>query len=586
MPYKKWDFENPVEKDMSLVAVYDCSPDWGSITYNDGGESKTYEFKDETDFRQLYGTSTSTAADFKFYDVTVPRANVTGISIGKNVKNIDNYFAIRCSNLVNLEFPVEINTIGNYFLYYNTSFNQELNLPNGLKTIGASFMAYCTGFNSPVNFNDELEAIGSSFLYNCSSFNSAINFNYRLRTIDSSFLGGCTKFDQEIIVHNDLMSLGTAFLTGCSSFNSRINVTEHLQTFVPNSFLANCTKFNQSIVLRDTITSIGDNFISSGITSSSVFNQPLTLPLGLLSIGKEFLCGTAFNQPIDLPDSIKTIGGYFLSCTNFNQPLTLPSGITSIENSFLATSDFNHPLTIPEGVISIGTNFLGQTWVRNSSMHFNQPIKFPSTLKTIGTFFLEYQSDFNQPLDFPEGLEKVEFQGFLRNGYKFNQPLDLSKFSTVNSQGLVDFAANWYSYDQDIVLPSTLTKICLLYSSGYGNFTNMTHMTHNIVIPSSVTEYTANYNSGTAAFLISLSATSSSAGQGFKGTIIFDTEADPAPVSSQAKFAFAYEASWKDIYCTYKIAGSGAEKVKAAYPDSDTASPYRKLVIVDDPRKK
>jgi hypothetical protein len=95
------------------------------------------------------------------------------------------------------------------------------------------------------------------------------------------------------------------------------------------------------------------------------FNQPLTLPSSLSSIGDYFMYYCyAFNQPLTLPSGVSSIGDYFMSeCYAFNQVLTLPSSLSSIGGSFMFNCfTFNQPLTLPSELSSIGTGFMRECY--------------------------------------------------------------------------------------------------------------------------------------------------------------------------------------------------------------------------------
>lgn len=102
-----------------------------------------------------------------------------------------------------------------------------------------------------------------------------------------------------------------------------------------------------------------------------------------------------FNKPINL-SSIEKIGGGFLmgysqNFRQFNQPLTFPSTLKSIGANFLAGTGtgatdtnnvFNQPITLNEGLQSIGGSFLAY------AIRFNQNITIPSTVTSIGAYFM------------------------------------------------------------------------------------------------------------------------------------------------------------------------------------------------------
>jgi hypothetical protein len=95
----------------------------------------------------------------------------------------------------------------------------------------------------------------------------------------------------------------------------------------------NCFAFNQVLTLPSSLSSIGNDFMRA----CYAFNQVLTLPSELSSIGIRFMYNCyAFNQVLTLPSSLSSIGIRFMNnCYAFNQPLTLPSSLSSIGDNFM-----------------------------------------------------------------------------------------------------------------------------------------------------------------------------------------------------------------------------------------------------------
>lgn len=556
MPYKRWDFENPVEKNTNLVAVYDCSPDWGSITYLDGGQEKTYEFKDEVDFNVLYSPSYSTTTDFKFYDVTVARNNVKKIVVGKNVVAIGNNFAVQCKSLTELELPRSLVSIGNWFLYYASS------------------------FNSPIVFSDTLTKIGDSFLRACSVFDQPITLPSNIDGVGDYFLSGCSKFNSKVTIENNSLKIGSYFLDSCYAFNTEIILPSEWVS-IPDRFLSDCQKFNQDIIIPDGVTTIGHSFLFD----CYVFNRPILLPPNLKVIGSHFLYKCrAFNYPIELPASVVSLGGYYLyGCEVYNYPVEIPKSMTTIPDCFLGNMRaFNQPLELHEGITAIGFGFLGRIETDTGDAgSYNQPIHFPTTLKTIGVGLLSGQSKFNHPLEFPDGLEYFYGDRLLANGNSFNQPLDLAKMRFSDSSGMYGFACDWFSYDQDIVIPNTITTLSQTSNTWGVSFTNLLSMKHNIYLPASLA--TPRVSSSNRSFLsCTLSNPEYYNGVGFDGILVIDNTT--APTTSNYNYALSYQYEQAFLKApAIKLAGPGAAAWKAAFPDRDSA-PFRKLVIVDDPR--
>lgn len=281
--------------------------DWGSITYDDNGTSRTATLRGLGDFMSLCGTSSTRAVTAGAATTTIDK--VTGVTVGTDVDGIPDNFLRAAAALTSLSLPSGVKSIGSYFLAQGT-FNFPITLPSSLKSIGNYFMSQCQSFNSSITLPSGIESIGVQFMAGCTLFNQSVD------------------------------------LSACTSLGS-----------IANNFLQACNSFNSSITLPNTITSIENNFLQA----CTSFNFPITLPSGLTTIGTNFLANcTSFNSSITLPSGLTTVGGSFLSgCTSFNFPITLPSGLTTIGTNFLASCiSFNKDITLPDTITSIGASFL------------------------------------------------------------------------------------------------------------------------------------------------------------------------------------------------------------------------------------
>lgn len=642
MAYKKWNFDDPVEKDMSLFAVYNCGPDWGYVTYDlgDGNGEQKYEFKDETDFNKLYSTSLDDTSDFSFYGVKFTRAKLRKICVGRNIKEIKNNFCVNCHYRTEVELHDDIESIGNYFLAYrqygggnNNWFFTGNKLPLSLKTIGSGFLYYDSRYNNPLAFPDGLESIGSSFMTGYTS---------------SGISSYTQRFNQDIILPDSVKSIGNNFLYYGNSFNSRIRLPKNLAA-IPDYFMYNCKSFNQTITMPEECASIGRSFLGS----CSVFNQPIIFPKGLKIIGDYFMSGcSVYNYPITPPDTVESIGVSFMgSCTKLNSAVYIPNNekLTRINDSFLSSCNaFNQLLTIPDNIAEIGESFLSGCWafdqllkipkkvtaLANSFMSncqaFNQPIMgniIHENIVSLGTSFMYNCYVLNQPIELPKEMTSIPnsfisgwrsynlpLDGVLREGitsigsyflseaYVFNQPVEWpSTLTSLNgarllycarsfnqpfelpdcvSATLQSFMSGWYSFDaNDIELPATVTTLTYGFSCLYS-------MTHNITIPATVTKISG-YSSGVDE-LFGNYTFDGYEGLGFTGTLIMDSTALPT-TSDNDYVLTSYKNNTPEITEGLKITGDAAELWMARYPnrlpDASRKYNFRNLILVDDPRE-
>jgi len=218
--------------------------------------------------------------------------------------------------------------------------------------------------------------------------------------IEDMFLGGHgNSLDRPIILPDIITSIGNNFITGSYmpnliSFNQPITLPKNLES-IGDLFLANHDKFNQELVIPDSVTSIGDYFI--GVRT-------------LITGGRYFKDIIEFNQPIKLPKNLKKIGSYFLSGW-------ARRGAYSYDGFGTTIYRFNQPLTIPDGVESIGDYFLGineESAQGRKHREFNQELVMPDSVTSIGDGFLRDCRSYNYPLEIPGSVTRIG-HGFMQN---------------------------------------------------------------------------------------------------------------------------------------------------------------------------
>jgi uncharacterized repeat protein (TIGR02543 family) len=157
----------------------------------------------------------------------------------------------------------------------------------------------------------------------------------------------------------------------CSGAGADASITVNGQRIVKNTI-----KGALFSPLFADVTELPGNFCRSFTNLTELDLSGFT---GLTSIGHYFLSGcTSFNQPLTLPSSIRSIGNNFLSgyptAITFNNTLTLPEGLTSIGDALLSDNpNFNQPLTIPASVTYIGSHFLVNCDSLTSAITINCP---------------------------------------------------------------------------------------------------------------------------------------------------------------------------------------------------------------------
>lgn len=355
MPYKKFDFDQPIMKDTTLQAVYDYTPAFGAITYlDDSGAEQVYNILNESDFNVLYSTNTSgttTTQDFQFIDARIPRNKVKKIAIGNATPNISNYFAMNCTALTEFSLPPNLVSIGNRFLYGATILDCDIVFPETTQSIGDYFLGNASKFNSRIQLPSTLESIAIYFMYNWNSYNQPIEIPSSVKRIGLGFGYNNPTFNQPITIPENVEEIGSNFLYNNTQFNQPITIPESVKE-IGSSFLYQCTNFNSPIIFEGKLE-IGGSFLSS----CTAFNQPLDLSkITNTQLDNFAINWLEYNQPISIPESVNMITGAFVNLRAMTQEIYIPDSVaeiyttaqtlSSVANTFL----YNNNWTAGQGV--------------------------------------------------------------------------------------------------------------------------------------------------------------------------------------------------------------------------------------------
>ena len=229
--------------------------------------------------------------DFFWYPITVP--NLTRWQHGSFLRNIT--------------------SIGSDFLLGCTSFNQPLTIPNNITSIGDNFLYGCTSFNQPITIPESITSIGKSFMYSNESYVSVI-------TIDCNI--SCFVISEETLstenIDADSYKIGISIIID-DSFKNEFN--EKFPSYFSAIYLRNLILVQS--FLKYERNNLGGYTVRTDFSDSmyerTEFNLHVNIPtmynnLTVNAIGNNFLAGcTSYNQPITIPDSITSIGAFFLS---------------------------------------------------------------------------------------------------------------------------------------------------------------------------------------------------------------------------------------------------------------------------------
>lgn len=258
---------------------------------------------------------------FEYQNVTY---TVTGI--GKNA-----FYG--CSNLMGVELPQTLQTIGEW-AFYNSKLNSNrysIVIPNSVTTIEEYAFGLCSNLEEiQLSSTSNLNSIGRSAFSSSGLRN--IKIPASVTSIGKSAFASCDKLSTIIVEE------------GNEYYDSRENCNAIIQKST-KTLIVGCAGTNQR--LPDGITAISDNaFYGSKL-------QSIILPSSVTSIGEWafYNCGELNN--VTMSNSITTIGEYAFGLCSKLLGLSLPEGLLTIGRSAFSSSGLKS-ISIPASVMLIG----------------------------------------------------------------------------------------------------------------------------------------------------------------------------------------------------------------------------------------
>ena len=267
-----------------------------------------------TDLKDLYELSSdgSTIIGVNF---SLPnRVNIPSYINDIAITAIGNNAFKNCTNIVNINFPMNLTTIGSN-AFENCSSLVSLQLPSNLKYIGDNAFKGCTKILA-VHLPNNIIHIGTSSFEGCTSLKTVI-MQKKLTSIGDSAFKDCVNLTS-VIIPNTINSINDNTFVGCTRLT---NVTiPNTVTNIGKSAFKNCTNLT-SITIPNTVTNIGNNAFE-GCTNL----ENVTLPDNLTRIGVSAFKNCSSFTNIIIPSLIEYIGKEaFYGCTNLSRIEVLKS---------------------------------------------------------------------------------------------------------------------------------------------------------------------------------------------------------------------------------------------------------------------
>ena len=341
---------------------------------------------------------------------------LTSVTIGNSVYQIDNRAFENCSNLTFVALGNSVSYISSQVFYGCSGLTGTLTIPNSVRTIEQEAFMDCTGITS-IEFGSSLTnigerafanctgltgtltiicpaEIGNTAFYNCSSLTSVI-IGDSVTRLGSGALRNCSEL-REVTIGNSVTSISNNVFEGCNNLHiinynatncsyiyhdtyqhyesiftnlplTTLNIGDNV-TSIPAYTFCNCSSLS-TVFIPNSVTSIGTNAFYL-VRNIQYHGTATGIPWGALMVNgyieepfvytdetKTNLVGCWPNvTEAVIPTSVTSIGDYaFAACYDLAS-VAIPNSVTSIGSYAFSGCQSLTSITIPNSVTSIGSH--------------------------------------------------------------------------------------------------------------------------------------------------------------------------------------------------------------------------------------
>lgn len=285
--------------------------------------------------RAFYGSSNLVSIEFPDFIKSIGSyafANcigLTSVSLPEGVTEMTMGTFIGCTGLVSVSFPSNLKSFGTGTFEGCTGLT-SLSLPENLTDTGWGAFRDCIGLVS-VNFPSGLTNIGRETFWGCTNLPS-VDLPENLASIGDDAFYTCSSL-ASIDLPASLSSLGAGVFSGCTGLTS-INVDSGNSFYCSQDGIL-FTKDMTELICYPAAKEGGHYAVPSGVViisdeafGSSYNLTSVDLPEGLISIGAGAFSGCSLIS-IDLPESLVSIGASAFYGKNWTS-LVLPENLRSV----------------------------------------------------------------------------------------------------------------------------------------------------------------------------------------------------------------------------------------------------------------
>lgn len=372
----------------------------------------------------INGVDVTAIAPYVFHDAGAE--TITAVSIPKSLRKIGSNAFSYCGKMVSLRFNRlgELETIGESAFRGCTALT-SLAIPACVQTIENFAFSGCSSMESLRFASDSrLQSIGESAFIGCDAL-SGVSLPEGLKTVGRTAFYDCDKMES-LRVPDSVTSIGENAFSYCDSLKSvtisgemdlkKVLLNDTLDTLTLSGTFVQKAVSARNVKLLDTITEVRDGAFEWQRIEQLILSQNLktigaeafegteitsvTLPEGIVSLGKRAFAECSKLTTVNLPDSLQSIGqDCFEGCSNLNI-----LDLSSVPDTFVEreTKLDDRGVVPPVLVRATGGKVSGSWWAKSVEGNYDSEVAFVYRSdgnyylvpESSGSFMLVYRDDY------------------------------------------------------------------------------------------------------------------------------------------------------------------------------------------------
>lgn len=317
-----------------------------AVNYTGGGNGSA------TDPNAYLGTYIVTSIKRAFYLNT----DLTSITIGKNVRELENNAFYYCENLETITFAADsrLTKIGETAFYNCKKLKNIVNFPSGITTIKDRAFEGCRVLES-IDIPSGVTTIPEGLFSGCKALDN-VYIPGTVKTVSINAFANCTALTKVTLAEGITTLQGGCFYncTGLGQVTIPASVT--MMTGNPFSLCTSLT--NITIATGNTSYVVSDDVVFNSSRTQLVFclvtkKGAYSVPVGVTSIGSSAFSQCSGLTAITLPATVNEIGySAFIYCTGITE-MTIPEGVTTIPSGTLGGCTSLKTVRLPSTITTI-----------------------------------------------------------------------------------------------------------------------------------------------------------------------------------------------------------------------------------------